>query len=831
MVRRLRRNVAYSIDSPLQQLAPLVIQATRNPATNDFAEIGTIWVNTTSGAIYMLGRISTGVATWSTSPASGVGVFTSVTVTTGDLDVQAAGSTTTISSATINFDNAAATTTIAGDLTIAGVTTINGDLDLTSASAIDLTATGGQDPAILLQTNGGVGETIQIINSQGTATDAIEVRAVEGEIFINTTNSTAADAIELLSNAGGITVSALGAALNMSSGVNGASAVILEATAGGVDILASGAIAGEDINITATGSSVNISSTENVADSVVISSTVGGIDITATGAAAGEDIDVSASSSINVTSSEAVADAIVLNASNAAGGVQVQAGTAGILIGNQADCLVIDVGDIAPTTSRTITVGGGTVVTAAVTDTIDIGPDGATTNADSIKTVNVNTGGVAVGEVLTNIATGAITSGTHTVSIQSGNAAAGTVTMNLSTGTGTKTVNLGNADGLTTFNMDAITLINDSVNANTSINTGTSTGTVTIGSATAGAIALDTSAGISLDAATASNFTVTGAAQDLTLSSAGGSVNVTSTEAVADAIVVHASDAAGGVQVRAGTGGILIGTDADTTPISVGDVAPSASRTITVGGGQVAAAAVTDTIDIGPDGATTNANSEKIVNINTGALDTGVIAVNIGSGNVASGTHDVNISTGTGTKDVTFGNADGLTDVFVNADFLVNNNINANAQINTGTSTGTILIGNSDAGAITLDTGAGVSIDAATASNFTVTGASQDLTLASTGGSVNVTATEAAADAIVINASNAAGGIDILTGGGEVSIASAGNVTMVPATATAASPTATVVINARVFKATFTGFTTAAGATQDFTITNSAFGVGDGVMG
>ena len=91
----------------------------------------------------------------------------------------------------------------------------------------------------------------------------------------------------------------------------------------------------------------------------------------------------------------------------------------------------------------------------------------------------------------------------------------------------------------------------------------------------------------------------------------------------------------------------------------------------------------------------------------------------------------------------------------------LNDNSNFNTTINTGTSTGTVSIGSANAGAITIDTGAGFSIDGATASNVTVTGASEDLTLGATGGSINMIATEGAADAIVIDASDAAGGIDM----------------------------------------------------------------------
>ena len=73
----------------------------------------------------------------------------------------------------------------------------------------------------------------------------------------------------------------------------------------------------------------------------------------------------------------------------------------------------------------------------------------------------------------------------------------------------------------------------------------------------------------------------------------------------------------------------------------------------------------------------------------------------------------------------------------------------------------------------------------------------------------------------MINATDVAGGIDILTGGGEITLSSAGNVTMVPSTASVASPTAGSTQNFNVLVTTFTGFTTAMGASQDFTITSS----------
>ncbi len=126
-------------------------------------------------------------------------------------------------------------------------------------------------------------------------------------------------------------------------------------------------------------------------------------------------------------------------------------GAATLNLGNNPRVTVAGLADAAPAASRTVTVGGGTIITA-VTDTIDIGPDGATTSASANKTVTVNNGALTLGTLLTNIASGAVTSGTHTTNISTGAVAAGTVATNIMTGTGTKTLNVGNADNLTQVN-------------------------------------------------------------------------------------------------------------------------------------------------------------------------------------------------------------------------------------------------------------------------------------------------------------------------------------------------------------------------------------------
>ena len=365
--------------------------------------------------------------------------------------------------------------------------------------------------------------------------------------------------------------------------------------------------ASEDLTLGATGGSINITATEAAADAIVINASDAGSGMTLDCGTSGFSLDSTGTSNItvtaagldlslqgvggavNMTSTQAENDAIYIEASAANGGVQILAGSGGIRLGDQADCTGITIGNIAPTANRNITIGSGTVVTAAVTDTINVGTGGATTNANSIKTVNINTGGVAVGQVLTHIASGAVTSGTHTTNIATGARAAGTMALNLMTGTGVKNCNLGNADGLTVFSVNGAIAINTSVNQNTTIGVGTSTGDIYLGNALAGVITLDTAAGISLDAATASNFTVSSAGEDLTLASTLGSVAITSGEAVATAIVLNASaggltaDAVNADMTLTSTGGsvTLVGTEAavDAIAITASDAAGGITMT------------------------------------------------------------------------------------------------------------------------------------------------------------------------------------------------------------------------------------------------------------
>jgi hypothetical protein len=158
---------------------------------------------------------------------------------------------------------------------------------------------------------------------------------------------------------------------------------------------------------------------------------------------------------------------------------------------------------------------------------------------------------------------------------------------------GANDVLFGNTTPLSSFTVDAGVLSLDGTDTTNLIMTANAAGakTLTISAINNGAgtglldinaddaITVDSSAaGIALNGVTASNFTVTGVSQDLTLSSVGGSVIVDGSEAAADAVHIHASNAAGGVEVVAGTGGVAVDT---TGPLSLDGTGTAANLTLT----------------------------------------------------------------------------------------------------------------------------------------------------------------------------------------------------------------------------------------------------------
>jgi len=63
-LKRTKAQLAYGIGDNLIELSPLPIVAVRNPATNDHAQLGTLWVNKTNNTAYIITSIAATSATW-----------------------------------------------------------------------------------------------------------------------------------------------------------------------------------------------------------------------------------------------------------------------------------------------------------------------------------------------------------------------------------------------------------------------------------------------------------------------------------------------------------------------------------------------------------------------------------------------------------------------------------------------------------------------------------------------------------------------------------------------------------------------------------------------
>lgn len=164
----------------------------------------------------------------------------------------------------------------------------------------------------------------------------------------------------------------------------------------------------------------------------------------------------------------------------------------------------------------------------------------------------------------------------------------------------------------------------------------------------------------------------------------------------------------------------------------------------------------------------------------------------------------------TGASVNTFGNTTGATSVTISVgtgNFVLNGVAGSTYTIGAATTTGTISIGGTaQTGTMTIAGGSGA----------------QTINIAnSTGGKTVNIAAGAGANALTIGSTNTTSATTINAGSGGIHTVSAGLVNIDTATDTQASPTATSVLNVNAGAATFTGFTTAAGSTQNFTITNS----------
>jgi hypothetical protein len=479
------------------------------------------------------------------------------------------------------------------------------------------------------------------------------------------------------------------------------------------------------------------------------------------------------------SSSEGTDGQLMISSSTGAPAWATLTAGAGINITNAANAITVTATGAVASTFPT---DAGTATPAAGALTVAGGLNINTAGAGSTVTVNLDaspsvTGSLTAGVDLTmtsgDFTVTATTDAAQTIYLHANGGTNETIDIHSDQGTGVSAIDI-HAD-VGGIDIDSGLSTADAIN----ITCSDLAGGIDIDSGTSG-IAIDSTGAISLDGAAASNFSVTGALNDLTLASASGSTNITAGEAAANAIVIDATNAGGGIDVDCGTGGmsfvaangiiafesgtaaINVGTDAAAHTVTVGSVTGAASTVIQSGTGDLIC---TSTDDITIDGA-----GVLELNSSAGAIgignDADAFAINVGTGAAArtitvgnvTGATQVDINTGTGGLNVA---TTGAGDIILNSDDTVL--IDADGVLELNSSAGVIGIGN-DADAQNINIGTGAAARVITVGNGT--GATQVVVNSGTAG-VDI-GTNAIAQTVTLGNTTGASAVAINSGSGDI---------------------------------------------------------------
>lgn len=575
--------------------------------------------------------------------------------------------------------------TATGAVTFTGVT---GALSMTSTSASSLGVTGAGIDLTLSSAAGRV-----VVNGEEAAADAVRILSAAGGLDANVALQMNLDSSQAAVNAIRVVAS------------NAAGGIDVDAGTGGITLDSTGAIsidAQAASNFTVTGAfdntfsssagSINISGGEAAADAINIDAAAGGLDV-----------DVALQ--MNLTSSQAANNAVRILSSAATGGIDIDAGTGGITIDSTGAFSI----DGSAASNVTATGAGIDLTLSSVLGSVLVE---STENAALAIRLHAN-GGVL-----------------ETIQLHADQGTAVTSLDLLSDVGGiTLRAGLGNADAI-------------------NITATAAGGGIDVDAGTAGFI-VDTTGAVSLDSALASNLTVTGVA-DLTLSSVGGSVVITGTEAAADAIQLNATTALGGIDVNAGTGGMTI----------------DSAGVLSLDGTGLVNLTATGAFDV-------NVNSTAGSVVITGA-EAVADAVRINASNAAGG---IDIDSGTGGFDVlTTGS------ISLDSSLVSNLTVTGAADLTLQSTAGAVNVisGEANADSINITSAGGMNIVA-------VGAAAKDIIITSTSGSMTLSAGENVTDAMNFTAGGAASRINLTAGTGSVKIAT-GLIVAVKAVVFADSP-------------------------------------------
>ena len=291
-----------------------------------------------------------------------------------------------------------------------------------------------------------------------------------------------------------------------------------------------------------------------------------------------------------------------------------------------------------PVASTTLTSSGVTsLATAATTATLNLA---AAVNSVPL-TVNIATGSSGDSSTV-NVLSSAATAGTSTLNLNTGT---GAITRNTNIGTGAAVINGVNIGGT---GANVIAIADTQTAGSVSVGSGMTTGTIRIGGtgAQTGTVTLSASTGAqAIDIANTVGVKTIGIGNGVSGNaiSIGNGIN-TSAQTIAIANAASAANTEVDILCgigSAGAGVLKMANNTRVTTIDLGNIAPAATRTTTVLGGN---SAQNDVLGILGGDPTANAQSMTVFG---GVPSGGTQTVGVFTGNASGGTQTVNVLTGT----------------------------------------------------------------------------------------------------------------------------------------------------------------------------------------
>jgi len=620
--------------------APVV--AKRAPTANDKLEIGKVWIDTVNDDAYFLTSISSGSAVW-INAGGGTGTFSSITATTGNI------------TATLGDFVASA-----GDLNIAAGSVTFGILGIgvvQSSAAGLLSSSAGTDGQVLIGSTG-------LAPSWSTLTAGGGITIVEGAGTITISNPGATGST-FGTDAGG-PVSPTGGGLTTFEGYD-ANITTDGATANTVrirladDVTTVGALTA-GANLGMTSGTCTIISNDNSPQSIYLHADEGAAETISLHSDQGTSVSsielLSDVGGLSLTSGLASADAININASDAAGGIDIDFGTGGLSVVGANGAINLESGTGAinvgvDAAAHTVTVGStnttaATVIQSGSGDVAITSTDAVTVDSAGVLELNSSAGIIGIGNDAVaqniNIGTGAAA---RTLTLGNGTGATsvvvncGTGALNLGTNAVAHTSTLGSTTGA----------------AATTVQAGTGALTLTAGGIfdvnATGAVTIDTAAAISIDSS-ASTIGIGTDDVDQAVNIATDGERTTT---------IGSNNGAAGVVIDCGTGNASFGATATAHSTTIGSTNTTSNLVLQTGSGSCVGT-FGGTLDI-------NGTGDITVDAGSGIFDlsvSGNITLDSSGGTIGIGVDDIdqNINIGTtGERTITIGNQVGAAGIVI----------------------------------------------------------------------------------------------------------------------------------------------------------------------